>query len=102
MKISKVLTSAVVATSLVGGIGLAVAQDSGTQNGSQSTQNVPANTAPQPAGNTVNPNTAGVGSSNMGSSNMGATNTPAYSSGSTTTNDTAAFSTERPAQADRN
>ena len=99
MKTSKSLTSAVVAVALAGAIGVAYAQgttSNGASNGSNSSQiidNVPTNPAMDAANSTGTVNSR----SNMGSSNMGASNmaTP-------TNNDTAAFSAERPAQADRN
>lgn len=103
MKSTKSLTSAIVATALVGALGVAYAQGTGGSNNAQGGTNSQlsdplANTAQPPATGPAQPANNATGNSTMGtmgSSSMGST-------GSTTTNDTAAFNTERPAQADRN
>lgn len=85
MKASKTLTSVVAATALVGAIGLAYAQTSGTTTPAQPT--APADQTMQNQGTTVTP----------GQSTM-----PAAPSATPSTTPGAGMQMERPAQADRN
>ncbi|RYX97484.1 MAG: hypothetical protein EOO28_04165 [Comamonadaceae bacterium] len=109
MKTSKSLTSAIAAAALVGAIGVAYAQSAPV-----GAANSNLDTTTQNSGSRLS--TSNTYGSNMGSSNLAAPETaqmapaaPATTMGAATpapapmmSNDTTAFQTERPAQADRN
>lgn len=101
MKTSKSLTSAVVAAALVGAIGVAYAQSAPVGSANSNLDTTTANTGSRLS-------TTNTYGSNMGSANLAASDTAAPAANTAATpapamnNDTTAFQTERPAQADRN